>query len=166
VPDYAVRPLRRGAAGEIELVAQRMRLTLIEVLGPRIGADLYSMDWLRARVRWHLDPAECTGDVLVAESAGAIVGHTIVRLEPVASGETTGLFSTVYVVPEARRRGIANALVQHGEAWLASHHMTTFGTSTSATNTPLIALFTNHGYEIVLRVAESNMVHLSKTLPK
>jgi GNAT superfamily N-acetyltransferase len=163
---YAVRPLGRSAAGEIELVAQRMRLTLIEVLGLAMGADLYSLDWLRARVRWHLDPARCTGEVLVAEAAGEIAGHTIVRLEPDPSGETAGLFSTVYVVPEARRRGIANALVEHGEAWLASHHMTTFGTSTSATNTPLIALFAKHGYDIVLRVPESNMVHLSKTLPK
>ena len=163
--DYSVRPLRRDATDEIELVAERMRLTLIEVLGREIGADMYSIDWLRARVRWHLDPAECTGEVLVAEAAGAIVGHTIVRLEPGDDGELTGLFSTIYVAPEARRRGIADALLRHGEAWLTSLKMTTLGTSTSATNGNLIALFTKHSYEVVLRVPESNMVHLSKTLP-
>lgn len=163
--DYSVRPLRRDATDEIELVAERMRLTLIEVLGREIGGDMYSIDWLRARVRWHLDPAKCTGEVLVAEATGAIVGHTIVRLEPGEDGELTGLFSTIYVAPEERRRGIADALLRRGEAWFASQRMTTIGTSTSATNGKLIALFTKHGYEIVLHVPESRMVHLSKLRP-
>lgn len=162
--DYFVRPLRRDAADEIDLVAERMRLTLIEVLGPEVGADMYSMDWLRARVRWHLDPARCTGEVLIAEIKGAIVGHTIIRLEPNPDGTLTGLFSTIYVAPETRRRGIADALVRHGEAWLTSLQMTTLGTSTSATNTALIALFERHGYAIVLHDPKLRMVHLSKSL--
>jgi ribosomal protein S18 acetylase RimI-like enzyme len=140
-----------------------MRLTLIEVLGEAAGAGMYSMDWLRARVRWHLDPSECTGRVLVAVAADAIVGHTIVRLEPGDPGPT-GLFSTIYVVPEARRRGIADTLVRHGEAWFASHRMTTLGTSTSEDNARLISLFAKHGYAVVVHAREQRMVHLSKTL--
>lgn len=162
--DCSVRPLRRDTDVEVNLVAERMRLTLIEVLGHETGAEMYSMDWLRARVRWHLDPAQCTGEVFVAEAADAIVGHTIVRLEPSDDGELAGLFSTIYVIPEARRRGVADALIQRGEAWFASQHMTTLGTSTSVTNSRLIALFEKHGYAIVLHVPESRMVHLSKTL--
>ena len=162
--EHVVRPIDRDSADEIELVAQRMRLTLIEVLGQEIGASMYSLEWLRERARWHLDPAQCTGEILVAEASGSLVGHTIVRLEPDSAGDTVGLFSTIYVVPEARRRGIADALVRRGEAWLASHGMKSAGTSTSETNSQLISLFTKHGYEVVLRVPESRMVHLSKRL--
>lgn len=160
--DYSIRPARSDT--DIALVAERMRLTLIEVLGYDTGANMYSMDWLRERVRWHLDPAQCTGEVFVVEVEGVIVGHTVVRLEPGDAGGLTGLFSTIYVIPEARRRGIADVLVQHGEAWFASHQMITMGTSTSETNFRLIMLFEKHGYKIVLRVPESHMIHLSKTL--
>lgn len=74
------------------------------------------------------------------------------------------MFSTIYVAPEARGHGIADALLRQGEAWFASHEMTTLGTSTSATNSRLISLFTKHGYRVVLHAPESGMVHLSKTL--
>ena len=157
-----VRPLRRDDA-EIALVADRMRLTLIEVLG-EAGREMYSTEWLRERVRWHLDREQCSAEVFVAERNDIILGHTIVRLEPSESGGFRGLFSTIYVTPEQRRCGVADALITQGEAWLTERGMTTLGTDTSATNHRLIALFGKHGYEIVLRVAETNMVHLSKTL--
>jgi GNAT superfamily N-acetyltransferase len=161
---YRIRPIDRDTGAEIELVADRMRSTLIEVLGYDVGANMYSMDWLRARVRWHLDPAQCTGEVFVAENDDEIVGHTVVRLGPGGDGDPVGLFSTIYLVPRARRRGVADALVLRGEAWFAAHGISTIGTSTSETNNALFALFAKHGYTIVLRAPESQMIHLSKTV--
>ena len=166
--DVRIRPLDRGSAGEIETVAGRMRLTLMEVEGEAVGGSLYTLDWLRVRVRWHLDPAACTGEVFVAEAPGeGIVGHTIVRLEQDEGGDPFGLFSTTYVVPAWRRHGVAAALLDCGQAWLRGHGMSSISTWTSATNTPLIELYARHGYAEVERgdhpSTGTTMVRLQRT---
>lgn len=161
---HRVRPLDPTDEVEIDLVAQRMRLTLIEVLGEAEGGAMYSMEWLRDRVRWHLDSKQCLGGVFLIESDGLVCGHTIVRVESEADGTPVGLFSTIFVVPACRRLGFAETLLDEGEAWFRSHHLRRFATNTSATNDALIRLFEKRGYAIVLRVPETQMVRLAKTL--
>ncbi len=143
-----IRPLDPARDDEVALVAERMRLTLIEVEGEAVGGTMYTPEWLRDRVRFHLDPARCTGAVLLAEGAGgAIDGHTIVRVEHAADdGRRVGLFSTTYVTPAARRGGLASALLAAGERWMVDHGLSEAWTWTSATNTPLIRLYARHGY--------------------
>lgn len=161
---YRIRPMDPGSETELELVASRMRLTLQEVLGEEAGAALYSLEWLRQRALWHLNPASCTGQIILAEDAGgAIVGHTIVRLDADDTGTPIGLFATTYVVPEARRRGIASRLLLAGEAWLIEHGMATAVTNTGAANVPLIRLYEKHGYAII--AAHGEMVRLGRALP-
>ena len=157
-----IRPLDRCAPEELAQVADRMRLTLIEVLGAPVGADMYSIEWLRERVRWHLDASAVLGEVLVAEIEGGVRGHTLLRIEVDENGERTGLFATTYVEPEWRRRGVGRALLQRGEAWLVAHDPSWLATHTSATNRPLIELFERQGYEIVLEDTERGMVRLAR----
>lgn len=160
---YRVRPVDPASEAELELVARRMRLTLQEVLGEEAGAALYSMEWLRQRVLWHLDPASCTGQVFLAEAAdGAIAGHTIVRIDADDAGAPIGVFSTTYVAPEARRRGVASLLLLTGEAWLIEHGMATAVTVTSAANVRLIRLYQKHGYAVTDR--RGDMVKLGRAL--
>ncbi len=161
---FRIRPLPPGDEPAIALVAERMRLTLVEVLGEERGASMYSTEWLRDRVRWHLDPSCCTGQVLLAEDNGRVLGHTIVRVEAEDAGQMLGLFSTTYVEPASRRSGVADALIESGEAWIAERGMTRAVTDTSRTNAPLIYLFEKHGYTIVLSVPELQMVRLAKVL--
>ena len=56
--ELKIREIDPTSKEEISLVASRMRETLIEVLGEERGTALYSMDWLRNRVLWHLDPTQ------------------------------------------------------------------------------------------------------------
>lgn len=49
-----IRALDPGSEAEIDLVAQRMRRTLIDVEGEETGTALYTMEWLRDQVRFHL----------------------------------------------------------------------------------------------------------------
>lgn len=147
----------RALAGddEVELVAQRMRATLVEVVGAR-GGDLYDMPWLRDRVRQHLDPG--FGAVWVADQGhDRVVGHSIVRDEG-----ATGLVSTTWVHPEHRRRGVADRLLDHGERWLMARGATTLATNTAHDNTPLIRLFARRGYAITTRADE--MVQLTRSV--
>lgn len=161
-----IRALGLDDESDIALVAERMRATLVEVLGPERGGDMYSPDWLRERVRWHLRPADCTGAVLVAEHAhGSVVGHTILRLEADDSGSTIGLYATIWVAPDARRAGLANRLLDTGESWFAQHPVQELATATSQTNQPLIQLFERRGYAITLRVPDSGMVRLTRPCP-
>ena len=108
-PGVQIRPLNADDPDELELIAVRMRDTLVEVLGRTNGTNLYSMDWLRNRVRWHLDPEKCDGRIFVATDDGRVVGHSIVRVDADDNGEPIGLFSTTYVEPKSRGRKIATA---------------------------------------------------------
>jgi GNAT superfamily N-acetyltransferase len=179
---FALRPINADCDAEVALVAERMRLTLMEVVGGAEGQSMFSMDWLIDRVRWHLDASQCTGAVYVAERAEkavgnatvghagsriaghAIVGHTIVRIDQDEDGRPMGLFSTTYVAKSARRLGIADALLAKGESWMRDQGLRFAATHTSETNTPLIRLYEKHQYEIVLRIAENKMIRLGKAL--
>lgn len=156
-----IRPIDAENQDEQTLVAERMRLTLEEVLGAERGGNYYSMEWLRNRLLQHLDPEQNTAQVLLAEDADdGIQGHTIVRVEQDEQGQPFGLYSTTYVVPEARRRGVANLLVEAGEEWLLAQGMRRLATDTARGNGKLIHLFERRGYHVVLKTEE--MLRLQK----
>ena len=157
-----IREINPDSEVEIGIVAERMRLTLMEVIDEARGASMYTIEWLRARVRFHLDPCQAVGAVFVAEAdGGTIVGHTIVRVQQEHDGEL-GLFSTTYVLPEERRGGVARRLLHRGESWMRERGMQRAATYTSKTNHKLIYLYEGRGYAIDLRSDE--MVRLVKTL--
>ncbi|MEQ1823369.1 MAG: GNAT family N-acetyltransferase [Fimbriimonadaceae bacterium] len=152
-----IRPINPNSPEEINLVAERMRLTLMEVVNDDEGSKMYSMEWLVDRVRFHLDPTQCDGAIFLAVEGEAIVGHTIVRIE---SGE--GYFSTFYVVPEARRQSIASEFVRVGEAWMRDRGMTAARTNTAKDNTKLQNLLFGFGYKI--DVKSDTMVSLTRQI--
>ena len=154
-----VRELSASDSDSLEWVAGNMRKTLLEV----VGQDLYSMEQLRDRVRFHLDPSRSRGQVFICEAPGGQrAGHTIVRVELDADGGELGLFSTTYVEPEHRRCGVADLLLATGEAWMRRQGMLRAATDTSEANEKLIALYSKHGYGIVLR--DSGMIRLARFL--
>jgi GNAT superfamily N-acetyltransferase len=144
-----VRAIDPSSDAEITLVAERMRATLVEVLGEPRGGSMYTMDWLIERVRWHLNPAECDGQVLLCEAApGGVVGHIIVRRDLEPSLGTLGLISTIFVVPEFRRQAVAKALIAHGEQWMLTRKLPLAATYTNVSNTRLHRLFESLGYRL------------------
>ncbi len=159
----SLRTIDPGSAREIETIAHRMRLTLIEVLGPERGTEFYTKDWLIDRVRFHLDPQQCQGQIFVAaDAAGELAGHSIVRVEEDDYGEPYGLFSTTYVVPEYRRLGWAEAFLRAGEAWMQTQCLHRAATATALHNKKLIQLYQKHGYQLVY--SNSEMLRLEKCL--
>lgn len=141
-----IRPINPADENEIKLVAERMRATLVEVLGEKKGGEMYTMEWLIDRVKFHLDRESCDGEVFVAEYNEEIVGHTIVRYELDHRERPFGLFSTIYVIPQARKTQVAMALIAEGEKWFAARDLTCFRTHTDEHNGPLIRLFQRAGY--------------------
>jgi GNAT superfamily N-acetyltransferase len=158
-----IRPLDPASSHEIELVAARMKQTLVEVLGEEEGTALYSMEWLVQRVRWHLDPLQTTATIYLAEAAdGHIAAHAIARIEHEGDGERYGYFSTVFVEPASRNKGVARALIARVESWLRSMNMPRVVYNTAGHHAPMIRLLERHGFRITHRAAE--MVQLTKLL--
>jgi GNAT superfamily N-acetyltransferase len=159
-----IRPIDPGSRAEVEIVAARMRQTLVEVLGEERGTALYTMEWLVQRVLWHLDPDKSVAQVFLSEDgAGYVTGHTIVRVEHEDDGRELGLFSTTFVERESRRHGVASGLLQRGEAWMVERRLREAATYTADTNGKLIGLYRKHGY--TLAPAPPEMVRMSKALP-
>jgi GNAT superfamily N-acetyltransferase len=164
-----IRAARASSDVEVGLIASRMRLTLVEVLGKERAEEMYSQEWLRARVRFHLDPGLCHAAVYLAEADdGRVLGQSILRIEPArplaaaSAAEEYGLMATIYVVPEARRSGIAERLVEQVEAWIRSQGLSRAATNTGQHNEKLIRLFEKRGYTISLRTGD--MLQLSRPL--
>jgi GNAT superfamily N-acetyltransferase len=160
-----IRVLDAASAEEIQLIAARMRQTLVEVLGEEKGTALYSMEWLLERVHYHLDRRQTTAVIYVAEDSGArIIGHAIARLEHNDDGQPFGYFSTIFVEPSARRRGVASALITRVESWLIDLQVPKVVYNTATGHAKVIRLFERHGYAITHRTAD--MVQLSRDLLK
>lgn len=155
-----IREIDPQSEFEIDLVAERMRQTLVEVLGEDRGGSMYSMDWLKNRVLWHLDPLSTNGKVFLSvNQQGEITGHAIARID---HGTSFGHFSTIFVEPTSRRHGVASCLVEHVEKWFTERGMPKIVYNTAENHVAIINLFKSHGYNITH--SESEMLQLSKTL--
>lgn len=128
-------------------IARGMRATLDEVLGPVRSSELYTEAELVDRVDWHLDtqndPSRRSGVLVAARDRK--LGYALIRVDEV-DGENVGLFGTVFVVPEARRSGVAGNLVEAGEAWMIGAGMAVAVTFTDPSNEPLLECFRRLGY--------------------
>ncbi len=171
--ELTIRPVNAANQAEIDWVAAGMRKTLIEIEGEVVGTELYSMDWLRDRVRWHVDAGQSSACVFVAQRVADggknnIIGHMIVRVEADDAGRQFGLVSTTYVEPAARRLGVATQLLIQGQVWMINQKLSRAATWTSAANLPLIMLYHQLGFEPVERhiheVTKTPMVKLARRL--
>jgi GrpB-like predicted nucleotidyltransferase (UPF0157 family)/GNAT superfamily N-acetyltransferase len=165
--EIVIRRINPSSSAEIDLVATRMRQTLVEVLGEADGGSMYTMDWLRQRVLFHLDPKQVIGDVLVAEGPKAqIIGHAMVRIEHDKSERPFALFSTVFVEHAFRRQGVATRFLSWIEKWVRAHRLYKIAYYTAKSNAQLINLFHRHGFLVIGENAEKAMVILEKTLER
>ena len=167
---FVLRDLDPAREADFEWVARGMHLTLVEVEGEK-GRETYSLAWARERLREMLDrPRPYGAQVFLAVAAddpGFIAGHTILRLNTMPDGRVYGLVSTTYVDPAHRRAGLADRLLDRGEAWLRGQGMTELATWTSAANIRLIRLYEKHGYAVNESAPNDGtmMVRLAKALP-
>ena len=131
----------------------------LEVLG-RLGAMLmrthYAFDphrflaprdWSEEGYAWFLGSVLDSEDgrIFVAERNGIVSGYVYVALEPLSWKELrgpAGFIHDVAVADEARREGIATALMEAAIAWLRERGAPRVILGTAARNTAAQALFT------------------------
>lgn len=167
-PPFVLRMLDPHGDADREWVARGMHLTLVEVDGEQ-GRATYPLEWTRARLRELLDPARHVAQVFLAvapDHPADIAGHTIVRVNQMPDGRRYGLVSTTWVDPARRREGIADALLERGEAWIRAQGLDEAATWTSAANVRLIRLYEKHGFAVTESGERDGtpMVRLSKPL--
>jgi len=155
-------PLLENDPTIVRLLAERMRETLVEVLGPERGGSLYTLAWLENRVLEHLEPILGPSRVLLArEPEATVVGHSLLRTDD-WQGERVGLVSTTYVLGSFRRQGVGRRLLRAAEAWFADNHLPVSSTVTEPANQKLINLYLGEGYH--LETVNQNFVRLSRRL--
>ena len=158
-----IRVINPNSSDEILLVANRMRETLIDVLGDDKGKNFYTQDWLVNRVKWHLDPKNCISKILLSViNNDQIIGHAIARLEIDQEKLNFGYFSTIYVEPDSRHKGYAKELMDNVEEWFLELGLRKFVYNTAENHHRLIKAFTARGYQITHR--ENEMVQLTKLI--
>ena len=167
---FVLRDPNEDDAADLEWVATGMHLTLVEVEGEK-GRQEYPIAWTRTRLRELLEPTRPhPAHVYLAvakDDPTRIVGHTILRINAMPDGLLYGLVSTTYVDPAHRRSGIADLLLERGEAWICERGMLEAATWTSATNLRLVRLYEKHGYGVTERALHDSgtmMVRLTKAL--
>ena len=149
-----ILPLDPEQPSQFDWVAQHMRATMLEV----VGKDLYSVDWLLERVHQHLPGGSLVGAVFLAFSdKETIVGHLILRDE-----SHHGLISTIYVLPDHRRQGVAQLLLDKAEDWFTQRRLHLSQTYTHPENYKLHRLFQGRGYS--LHPVNHEFVRLEKPL--
>lgn len=154
-----IRPIDPNSPVEIKLVANRMGVTLDEVLPKSSDHPQYEVSWLIQRVQQHIS-GELSAQVYLAVYQEEIIGHTIVRIED----KNFGLFATTYVTPKFRKHQVASKLIIQGEKWMLDYSLSLSKTYTDQQNFKLIKLFEKHGYTITEVVDSNNMLILSKSL--
>ena len=154
---FTIRPLQSNSIEEIQLVASRMKLTLIDVMGDQKGSNFYSEEWLLDRVFWHVNLGSNAEIFLCTDESGNIVAQAIVRKEKESDREF-GYFSTIYVEPASRRKGAAKLLIAKVLEWCHSRNLPKIIYNTATNNTNMIALLQK--YEFKIELEAEGMVQL------
>ncbi len=159
-----IRSINSVSEAEILTVAERMKLTLIDVMGLEKGSSYYSNEWLINRVRWHIGQGENASIILCEDEKRNIIGQAIVRIEndKEIQDKDFGYFSTIYVVPQWRRKGVARKLIESVHNWCESKGLDKVTYSTAEGHKGLISLFEQFGYRVIIR--SNQMVRLSTDL--
>lgn len=157
---FSIREINPTVKEEILLVAERMRQTLIEVMGQEKGSTFYTIEWLIDRVYWHLSHERIAKVMIVENNKSEIIGHAIARIEYDENKKKFGFFSTIFLLPEFRGQGIASEIIDFVENWLFSFDIYKIIYNTAANHFALINLFQKHDY--IITESEGEMVRLTK----
>jgi GNAT superfamily N-acetyltransferase len=114
VPEQLIR-IRNREAADIDLCVQALA-----TVHPTSG---YPTNWPADPARW-LTPSGILHAWIATTNGLPIAGHMILRQLPAsATGERTAEVSRLFVVPAARRQGIALALLQKTIHWATTNEL-------------------------------------------
>ena len=159
-PRPFIRPINPKDKTEIRDVVQKMRATLVEVMGTKQGEEYYSDEWLEHRVYFHLNLKE-SACIFLADIHDKTIGQAIVRIEK-EDEKAYGFFSTLYVCPEYRRRGIAKCLIESVLKWCEAHSLSRVIYNTAADHHSVIHLFKSFDFKEILW-STNQMVQLERS---
>ena len=148
--DVVIRPYRESDRADViaaEIDMQEYERTLHDTRLP--GAAV--MDAYFDRLQQ--DIAEQSGTILIAEEAGRFLGLVACVVEQddmvqeTADSNVHGYITDIYVVPERRGSGLAQALLQVAEAHLSTTGVSRVRINVLAANARARRAYEKHGFE-------------------
>jgi GNAT superfamily N-acetyltransferase len=145
--------VRPATAADRELLIAWMAATLEDLKGAAAGDPWFEgVTFPAEAAEAHVEEALADeGPLLIATLDGAPVGYLEGRIELPYVRESpigrVGHVALVRVVPEARRRGVATALLAAAEAWFKARGLAWLQLSWHPWNEPARATWAAHGFE-------------------
>ena len=151
---YTIRTIDPRSERELETVTCYSVMTIWESR-PELRKDPqrtpgYSWAETEARIRAGLR-GEAVRILVAVDSDGHLVGDSIVVLRHDAKGQTFGYFWSRYVLPRARRQGLARQFLTDAMSWFRAKGARYAEVHIHTENHGLRKLFEGHGFRVVDR---------------
>ncbi|MSP13557.1 MAG: GNAT family N-acetyltransferase [Chloroflexi bacterium] len=124
-PDIAIRPMRSEEKIEVQTMMREAFSPIQQVF----------FTW--------------TPDVLIAESAGNLVGAILLKLYPLPGKRQGGAVSTVFTRPDARGTGVGRSLVAAALDFFEAHHCDEITACLEGYDSNCSKLFSSQGFSIL-----------------
>ena len=154
--NFIVRPINKQSPEELDLVTSRSMETVLETIpefdkNPEKALNVFTNfthDQMSAMFQSVFDNPD--HEILVAEDleSGSLLGHTIFSVKTDDEGIRYGFGFSMYVDPQARRRGVGKSLLDAQEAWWSKKSISYALGQTHIENKKLQSLFTRQGFKI------------------
>jgi GNAT superfamily N-acetyltransferase len=148
----------RGARGDDHAAILELWLALIEHhrrLAPLAPPTPGLREVLASEIRRGTERQRCR--LLVAESGGERLGFLFAEVEPAGApgdGSPAGWIHELFVVPDARSRGIARALVAEADAFFAARGVQRVSVRVESGNAEALRYWQERGFAERARILE------------
>lgn len=151
---FRLRDINSKNTQEVDLVVRRTMDTVLETIPEFEGNEeiarraFKNFTFSKMREMISVDFAKTTHGALVAinEKNNEVIGHALFSIKEDKAGEKFGFCYSRFVSPEARRKGVASALLEAQERWWRSLGAKYIFAQTHVTNNKLQTLFEKNGF--------------------
>jgi GNAT superfamily N-acetyltransferase len=154
---YTIRPLNPDSEREMSTVVVFSLMTLWESR-PELRVDpaeVPDFGYKATRTLYEAGIRDPSQRYLIAlDDDLQIVGHSIVTLRTGPNGQRVGYFWSRYVVPSARRKGLASRFFEDSMSWFADKEAALAEVHIHVDNKALRSLFTQRGFHAVDRARD------------
>jgi ribosomal protein S18 acetylase RimI-like enzyme len=149
-----IREIDKNGAEELRIVTERCMLAVLETIPEFEGSEVlarqalpnFSHEQMSAMIA--RDFTDATKRIMVVTASDRLVAQALYSRKIDGQGIAYGSFFSAYVVPEARRKGLALRLMEDALNWFAESQVSYAVAQTHVTNQSVLALAERLGFTV------------------